>query len=117
MRKQKIQDAAFEVATQVRAVEECIDAALAEIAELQGKILTARAVSGTGVATAQPAFEQIAASISALVSARGGIARCHAELAEAKKRVPGLRETAWGDGDECPPPEGRYDRPDLRVVA
>ena len=35
MRKQMIENAAFEVATQVRAVEESIEAALAELAELQ----------------------------------------------------------------------------------
>ena len=37
MRKQKIEDAVYDVATQVRSVEDCIDAALAEIAELQGR--------------------------------------------------------------------------------
>ena len=35
MRKQMIENAAYEVATQVRAVEDSIDAALGEIAELQ----------------------------------------------------------------------------------
>ena len=35
MRKQMIENAAYEVATQVRAVEDSIEAALAEIAELQ----------------------------------------------------------------------------------
>ena len=35
MRKQMIEDAAYEVATQVRAVEDSIEAALIEIAELQ----------------------------------------------------------------------------------
>ncbi len=35
MRKQMIENAAYEVATQVRAVEESIEAALAELAELQ----------------------------------------------------------------------------------
>ena len=37
MRKQMIENAAYEVATQVRAVEDAIDAALAEIAELQSR--------------------------------------------------------------------------------
>ena len=36
MRKQMIEIAAYEVATQVRAVEDSIETALAEIAELQG---------------------------------------------------------------------------------
>ncbi len=43
MRKQLIESAAFEVATQVRAVEDAIEAALAEIAELQGRMIRARA--------------------------------------------------------------------------
>ncbi len=37
MRKQLIEQSALEVATQVRAVEESIDTAVAEIAELQGR--------------------------------------------------------------------------------
>ena len=37
MRKQQIENAAYNVATQVRTVEDTIDAALAEIAELQAR--------------------------------------------------------------------------------
>ena len=44
MRKQMIENAAFEVATQVRAVEDTVDAALAEIAELQARIMRANSV-------------------------------------------------------------------------
>lgn len=36
MRKQIVESAAYEVATQVRAVEDIIESALGEIAELQG---------------------------------------------------------------------------------
>ncbi len=39
MRKQIMEDAAYEVATQVRAVEDSIEAALIEIAELQAHAL------------------------------------------------------------------------------
>ena len=39
MRKHQIEYAAYEVATQVRAVEDSIEAALAEIAELQARIV------------------------------------------------------------------------------
>lgn len=46
MRKQQIENAAFEVASQIRTVEDSIDAALAEIAELQGKMVHARGVTG-----------------------------------------------------------------------
>lgn len=114
MRKQMIEDAAFEVATQVRAVEDVIDSALAEIAELQSKMLRARTVTRTGVATGQPALEQLAEAVSALIAARGGMARCHAELVEARKLVPGLRAISFGD-QECPPAEGIHTQ--LRVVA
>lgn len=102
MRKKIIEDAAFEVATQVRAVEDTIDAALAEMAELQSRLVHVRSVSGTGVATGHAAFEELAQSIQALVKARGGMVRCHAELVEAKQFVPGLRTVAFGEGNECP---------------
>jgi len=43
MRKQMIEDAAFDVATQVRAVEDSIETALVELAELQTKMVQAAA--------------------------------------------------------------------------
>ena len=89
MRKQMIEHAAFEVATQVRAVEDTIDTALAEIAELQARMVRARSTAGIGVATGHGAFEQLAAALQGLVAARGGMANCHAELVEAKSFVPG----------------------------
>ena len=113
MRKQMIENAAYEVATQVRTVEDTIDAALTEIAELQAKIINVSNLTGTGVATGQAAFEQLAASLQALVSARGGMARCHAELVEAKRFVPGLRTVSFGDSTDCP----QIARADLRIVA
>ena len=114
MRKQQIEQAAFEVATQIRAVEDTIDAALAEIAELQARMVRARATTGIGIATGHGAFEQLATAMQGLVMARGGMAHCHAELVEAKSFVPGLRTVSFGDGDECPPQQGFGD---LRVVA
>lgn len=114
MRKQQIENSAFEVATQVRTVEETIDLALAEIGELQSKMIKVRTVSGTGVATGHGAFEQLAQAVQALVTARGGMARCHAELVEAKKLIPGLRTVAIGD-TECP--DEPMARAELRIVA
>ena len=114
MRKQQIEQAAFEVATQVRTVEDTIDSALAEIAELQARMIRARAAAGIGIATGHGAFEQLAAALQGLVTARGGMASCHAELKEAKSFVPGLRTVSFGDGDECPPQEGFGN---LRIVA
>ena len=114
MRKQQIEHAAYEVATQIRAVEDTIDTALAEIAELQARMVRVRTTAGIGVATGHGAFEQLAAATQGLVAARGGMANCHAELVEAKSFVPGLRAVSFGDGDECPPKQAFGD---LRVVA
>lgn len=114
MRKQQIEQAAFEVATQVRAVEDTIDIALAEIAELQARMVRVRTTAGIGIATGHGAFEQLSAALQGLVAARGGMANCHAELKEAKGFVPGLRTVSFGEGSECPPEEGAGR---LRIVA
>lgn len=113
MRKQIIEDAAYEVATQVRAVEDSIDAAMAEIAELQARMMRANSVASAGFGTIHPALQKVAAAVSALVDTRGAIVECHSALADAKGKVPGLRAVAIGD-TECPPASGRAD---LRVVA
>lgn len=114
MRKQTIEIAAYEVATQVHAVEDSIDSALVEIAELQARMLRASAVAATGYGTIHPALEQLAVAVSGLVDTRGAIVECHSALAAAKQKVPGLRTVSWGDGDTCPPAAGRSD---LRIVA
>lgn len=113
MRKQMMENAAFEVASQIRAVEESIDAALAELAELQSKMVRARTATGVGYANSHSAFEQLAAATTGLVAARGGVASCHTALVETKRLIPGLRTTSFGEGDECPP----RGFGDLRVVA
>jgi len=114
MRKQIIENAAFEVATQVRAVEDCIEGALIEIAELQSKMLRARSATGVSTATGHAAFEQLSTAVQALVTARGGMANCHGELRDAKQFVPSLRTVSFGDGSECPP---KVAQADLRIVA
>jgi hypothetical protein len=114
MRKQIIEQAAFEVATQVRAVEERIDSAFAELAELQSRIMRANAVARVGVGAVHETLEHVAAAVQGLVETRGSMVACHAALANAKGKVPGLRTVAWGDGQECPPEEGFAT---LRVVA
>jgi hypothetical protein len=113
MRKQIIESAAFEVATQVRAVEDCIDSTLAEIAELQARIMRANSVAGVGFATVHPTLESLSAALGGLIDSRAAIVACHAALADAKTKVPGLRTVGFGDM-ECPPAAGRAD---LRVVA
>ena len=114
MRKQMIENAAYEVATQVRTVEESIDTALAEIAELQARMMRASSVAATGYGTSHPALQQLAAAVAGLIDTRGAIVECHSALAEAKGKVPGLRTVSWGDGDDCPPAAARTD---LRIVA
>lgn len=113
MRKQIIENAAFELATQVRTVEDSIEATLMELAELQTRMVHARGVTNAGFVDSHAAFEQLVATIGGLVAARGGIAGCHAALAETKQTIPGLRATAIGD-NECPPKTASAD---LRVVA
>ncbi|MEO6225613.1 MAG: hypothetical protein ABIO80_07165 [Sphingomicrobium sp.] len=113
MRKQNIENAAHEVAVQVRAVEDSIEAALIELAELQTRMVRARATTKAGFVATHAAFEQIAVTTGGLISARGGIANCHAALAETKRSIPGLRTVAIGD-EECPP---KFAFADLRVVA
>lgn len=114
MRRQIIENAAFEVATQIRAVEDSIEAALAELAELQGRMVRARATFGIATATGHEAFEQLAITMQSLVKARGGMANCHMSMKEASQFVPGLRTVGFGDAQECPPQQARTD---LRVVA
>ena len=114
MRKQQIENAAYEVATQVRTVEDSIEAALAEIAELQAKMVHARAVTRAGFVNSHAAFEQLAATVSSLVAARGGIGNCHAALVDTQQTIPGLRTVSFGEGNECPPQQGASH---LRVVA
>ena len=113
MRKQMIENAAFEVATQVRSVEDSIDSALAEIAELQGRMMRARSLATVSVATGQEALQQLAVATQSLVGARGSMVGCHAALVTAKGEVPGLRTVAFGDVDECP----KTGAANLRVVA
>ena len=114
MRKQIIESAAMEVATQVRAVEDAIESALAEIAELQGSMVRARATFGIATATGHEAFEQLAVAMQSLVKARGGMANCHVSMKETTQFVPGLRTVGFGDMQECPPKQARAD---LRIVA
>ena len=113
MRKQMIESAAFEVATQVRSVEDAIETALAEIAELQARMVRARAIAGVATATGHDAFEYLVSATSSLVTARGGMANCHGSLKQSQQHIPGLRAVSFGD-HECPPSAGVAG---LRIVA
>ena len=115
MRKHIVESAAYEVATQVRAVEDVIETALEEIAELQMRMIRARAAAGVATATGHDALQHLAGALNGLVSARGGMADCHASLVDVKQFVPGLRTVSFGDASECPPKTARV--ANLRVVA
>ena len=54
------------------------------------------------------------ARLQGLVSARGGMADCHAALVEAKQSVPGLRTSGFGDASNARRPAATAD---LRIVA
>jgi hypothetical protein len=114
MRKEMIENAVYEVATQVRAVEDSIESALAELAELQARMVRARGITRAGMVTSHAAFEQLAATTNSLITARGGIANCHVALAETKQTIPGARTVMIGDEGDCPPASARAD---LRIVA
>jgi hypothetical protein len=114
MRKQMLENAAFEVANQVRAVEESIDSTLVEIAELQARLMRANSIAHVGAAPVHAALQELATALGSIVAARGSIVGCHQQLVAAKGQVPGLRTVAIGDGDECPPTSGHAD---LRIVA
>ena len=116
MRKQMIENAAFDVATQVRAVEDSIDTSLTEIAELQQRLVRARSAMGVSVVTGQAAFEQLALTLQGVIAARASIGNCHGALVDAKQSVPGLRTVAFGDEGDCPPIKGSL-QTNLRVVA
>jgi len=114
MRKQAVQDAAYDVATQVRVVEDTIDSALSEIAELQTRIINANSVAHVSYGVIHPSLQQLASAVNRLVETRGAIVACHEALAEARGKVPGLRTVMWGDGEPCPPASATAD---LRIVA
>ena len=114
MRKQMIENAAYEVAAQVRAVEDSIDATLAEIAELQSRMMRINAVAQVGPATIHGALAEVSAALASLVAARGAVVACHTELAQARGKVPGLRTVSYGDEGKCPEKTGHAD---LRIVA
>ena len=113
MRKQMLENAAFEVATQVKTVEDSIDSTLSEVAELQARTMRINSVAHVGPAPIHAALQELSVALGSLVSARGAIVSCHRQLADAKGKVPGLRTVGFGDGDQCP----KFAQADLRIVA
>ncbi|WP_260482607.1 hypothetical protein [Sphingomicrobium flavum] len=116
MRRQMIQQAAYDVGLQVRLVEDKIETALEELAELQKLMIRARATAGVATATGHQALEQVAESLQGMVAARGNVAMAHAILKETAQHVPGLRDTVMF-GDESDTPKPTEGHADLRIVA
>ena len=101
MRKQLIESTAYEVADQLRAVEEAIEATLAEMAELQGRMVRARTTVNAATSLGHEAFEQLAMATMSMVQARGGIMNCHTVLKETAQYIPGLRTLSFKEGHNC----------------
>jgi DNA replicative helicase MCM subunit Mcm2 (Cdc46/Mcm family) len=114
MRKQEIWNAVHEVGIHTRAAEELIESALAELAQLQAKVVHVSNVAGVSYSTLQDSFEGVSSTINELVKVRGTMARCHEVFLEAKEQIPGVRPNKWGDPDPCCP---KIAETDLRVVA
>lgn len=115
MRKQNIENAAWEVATQVRLVEDRIDDVIAELAELQARMMKARSVATVNVTVGHEALAKVANSLQGIVAARGDVGQAHSILKETVQHVPGIRTVSFGDATETPPPPSGV--ADLRVVA
>jgi peptidoglycan/xylan/chitin deacetylase (PgdA/CDA1 family) len=113
MRKDAIWNAVHEVGIHTRAVEDLIESALVELAQLQSKLVGVSNVAGVSYSTLQQPFEGISATINDLVKVRGTMAQCHEIFVEAKEKIPGVRTTSWGNGDPC----CGSAHTDLRVVA
>ena len=85
MRKHLVQNAAYEVATQVRAVEDSIDAALAEIAELRRSLSNLAAdANATSDAQIRQLCDQMATRSSRTCLDPG-------TLGEVASSIPGVR--------------------------
>ena len=114
MRKEMIENAAFEVATQVRAVEDSIDAALTEIAELQARMMRVNAVAGDGLR------DDPRRHFNNLRPPPAGWSKPAAQSSPATRRwpmprarFPGCAPLRGGEG-ECPPATGTAH---LKIVA
>lgn len=114
MRKQAIWNAVHEVGIHTRAVEDLIESALVELAELQSKLVQVSNVAGVTYSTLQESFEGVSATINDLVRVRGTMAQCHEVFVETKDKIPGVRTTSWGDGNPCC---ASVAQSDLRIVA
>jgi hypothetical protein len=109
------QAVAQQVADRLFAVENAIDTALAQAAELTAALPKARADARLSAIVGQAALDRTAASLAALVEARRCIVDAHEQLDIVRDQV-GLREV--NIGDVGPKPTGATgDARHLRSVA
>jgi hypothetical protein len=90
------QAVAQQVADQLFAVENAIDAALTQAAELTAVLPKARAEARLSAIVGQAALDQTAAALAALVEARRCIVDAHEQLDTVRGQI-GLREVDFGD--------------------
>ena len=107
MRKQMIENAAYEVATQVRAVEDSIEAALVEIAELQTKMVHARVVTRAGFVTATRRSSSSPRRPPAWSPPAAGSPIATRRWPRPASRSRACADRRFGDVDECPQGERR----------
>lgn len=97
-----------DLSRRLHCAEAAVDQALAEIAALAAALPEARLKASLSATTAQPAFDGLAASLSALTEARGHLGGAHRTLAALARRL-GLRTVATGPMDkpeDRPPMDG-----------
>jgi hypothetical protein len=95
------QAVAQQVADRLFALENSIDAALAQAAELTAALPKARSEARLSAMVGQAALDRTAASLAALVEARRCIVDAHAQLDAVRGEI-GLREVNVGDAGPKP---------------
>jgi len=100
MLKQR-REAAENLASRLLAAEQAIDDAICKVADLAGYMPLARAQAKLSAVVGQNAIDQAAATLSALVEARGNLVSSHNHLAETRDQI-GLQAMAMGSGDMKP---------------
>ena len=99
-------DAAERLATRLFATEKAVDEAIRRMADLTGYMPTARTDAKLSAVFGQEAISQAAATLSALVGARGQLVATHNRLAETRDQI-GLQAMAMGSDDMKPPVQAK----------
>lgn len=105
MLKQR-RDAAENLAKRLFAAEQAIDDAICKVSDLAGYMPIARTNAKLSAVVGQDAIDQAAATLTALVAARGHLVATHNRLAETRDQI-GLQAMAMGSGDMKPPEYGQ----------